>query len=312
MKKAVFGADVGGTTVKIGLCNLDGSIIESWEIPTRREENGKYILADIAEAVKSKMTEHSLSRDDIAGIGLGVPGPVDPDGIVHGCVNLGWNTFNVERDMSEITGLKVKAGNDANVATLGEMWRGGGKGYDSIVMVTLGTGVGSGIIIDGKILAGADGASGEIGHLPMNDEETEQCGCGKRGCLEQYGSATGVVTLMRRYLGAHPEADSLLKDKNDFTAKDIFDAARLGDQSALAAVGEAADYLGKGLASAACLIDPQAFVIGGGMSRAGDFLIDMIRERYQKHAFHASRDIPFKLATLGNNAGIVGSVKMIV
>ena len=186
MKKYAFGADIGGTTVKIGLFETLGQLIEVWEIPTRTEENGKYILSDIAEAVEEKLKEKNISKLDVEGIGMGVPGPIGADGTVLKCVNLGWGIFNVELEMTKLTGFKAKAGNDANVAALGEMWQGGGRGYKNIVMVTLGTGVGGGIIIDERILPGTNGAAGEIGHLPMRDDEEECCGCGKKGCFFSY------------------------------------------------------------------------------------------------------------------------------
>ena len=184
MKKYGFGVDIGGTTCKIGLFDMSGVIVEKWEIPTNTENNGAAILDDVAAAVLGKMEEKQISKEDVQGIGLGVPGPVGADGTVHKCVNLGWGVINVERLLSEKTGLLVKAGNDANVAALGEMWQGGGKGHEDVVMVTLGTGVGGGIIIGGKMVSGFHGAGGEIGHIKVQEDETDTCGCGKKGCLE--------------------------------------------------------------------------------------------------------------------------------
>lgn len=310
MKKYAFGVDIGGTTIKMGLFETSGNLLEMWEIPTRTENDGKYILGDISEAVYEKLGEKGISRLDVQGIGLGVPGPVSSDGTVFKCVNLGWGVFNVARELSELTGLNVKAGNDANVAALGEMWQGGGKGCKNMVMVTLGTGVGGGVIIDGHILSGQNGAAGEIGHLPMRDDETEKCGCGKQGCLEQYASATGIVRMARRYLEVHPDTESVLKEKMDLTAKEICDAAREGDNAALHIVDETARMLGKGLAAIACVINPEVFVIGGGMAKAGEILLDAIERHYQKYAFHASRETNFCLASLGNEAGIYGGVKL--
>lgn len=310
MKKYAFGVDIGGTTIKMGLFETSGNLLEMWEIPTRTENDGKYILGDISEAVYEKLGEKGISRLDVQGIGLGVPGPVSSDGTVFKCVNLGWGVFNVACELSELTGLNVKAGNDANVAALGEMWQGGGKGCKNMVMVTLGTGVGGGVIIDGHILSGQNGAAGEIGHLPMRDDETEKCGCGKQGCLEQYASATGIVRMARRYLEVHPDMESVLKEKMDLTAKEICDAAREGDNTALHIVDETARMLGKGLAAIACVINPEVFVIGGGMAKAGEILLDAIERHYQKYAFHASRETKFCLASLGNEAGIYGGVKL--
>ena len=308
--KYAFGIDIGGTTVKIGLFDIDGRLLEQWEIPTRTEANGKNILPDIAWAVQKEMREKKIDMSETAGIGLGVPGPVGEDGTVFKCVNLGWDVMNVERELASLTGLKVRAGNDANVAALGEMWQGGGKGHKNLVMVTLGTGVGGGVIIDGKILPGADGAGGEIGHLKMRDDETEACNCGNYGCLEQYASATGIVRLTQRH--SRDGEDSILWEKESLTAKDIFEAAKAGDRFSQKMVAEVADTLGRALAQIACVLNPEIFVIGGGMANAGDYLIDSIREAYQKYAFHAAKKTEFKKAELGNRAGMYGGVQMIL
>lgn len=310
MKKYAFGVDIGGTTVKMGLFETTGILLDTWEISTRTVDGGKNILSDIAEAVGNKMIEKGIEKADVEGIGMGVPGPVGPDGTVLKCVNLGWDVFNVENELSELTGFKVKAGNDANVAALGEMWQGGGKGFKSMVMVTLGTGVGGGIIIDEHILPGITGAAGEIGHIPMNDDEEECCGCGKKGCLEQYASATGIVRMTKKYLKENPGKDTVLK--GIFTAKDIFDAAKEGDDVAVLMVDRLGMMLGKACASIACVVNPEAFVIGGGVAKAGKILLDTIEKHYKKYAFHASKETPFKAATLGNNAGIYGGVRLIL
>lgn len=312
MKKYAFGVDIGGTTVKMGLFETTGHLIDKWEIPTRTEENGKYILSDIAEAAEKKMTEHIIEKTEVEGIGLGVPGPVSVEGTVFRCVNLGWEIINVEQILGSMTGLKVKAGNDANVAALGEMWQGGGKGYRSIVMVTLGTGVGGGVIINGQILAGVNGAAGEIGHLPMCDEEEECCGCGKKGCLEQYASATGIVHMTQKYLAEHSEKNSVLRAVEGYSAKDIFDAAKQGDLVSIRMTENVGRMLGKALAMIACVVNPEVFVIGGGVSKAGSILIDSIRKYYEKYSFHAAKETEFKLAKLSNDAGIFGGVKLIL
>lgn len=312
MKKYAFGVDIGGTTVKMGFFETNGHLLDTWEIPTRTQENGKYILSDIAQAAELKLQEKNISRLDIEGIGMGVPGPVGSDGMVLKCVNLGWGIFNVEQELSKLTGFKVKAGNDANVAALGEMWQGGGKGYKNLVMVTLGTGVGGGIIIDEHILAGVRGAAGEIGHLPMRDDETETCGCGKKGCLEQYASATGIVRMMKKYLAENEQLATPLRDKKDFTAKDIFDCAKEGDKASLAMADEVGSMLGKALASIACVVNPEAFVIGGGMAKAGNILIESIHRHYTEYAFHAACETVFKEAELGNHAGIYGGVRLVL
>ena len=310
MKKYIFGVDLGGTTVKMGLFLSSGELLHTWEIPTRTEKGGKYILGDIADSVIETLREREISKDDVEGIGIGVPGPVGADGTVFKCVNLGWGVFNVADRLQELTGLKVKAGNDANVAALGEMWQGGGKGCHSSGMITLGTGIGGGIILNGEILSGTNGAAGEVGHIPVWDDETEMCGCGKRGCLEQYGSATGIVRVAKRYLKAHDEP-SILRQYDDFTAKEVCDAAKENDAIAIEILDLVGKTLGKALACISCVVNTEAFVIGGGVSRAGSVLLDPIEKYFKEYAFHAARDTEFKLATLGNNAGIYGGAKMI-
>ncbi|MCQ2492812.1 MAG: ROK family glucokinase [Lachnospiraceae bacterium] len=312
MKKYAFGVDIGGTTVKIGLFKTNGELMDTWEIKTRTEDGGANILPDIAEAINAKLAEKGIAIGEVEGIGMGVPGPVDDEGCVLGCVNLGWGVFNAAKEMKALTGLTTEVGNDANVAALGEMWMGGGKGHSSIVMVTLGTGVGGGVILNGKIVPGTNGAAGEIGHMTMVDDETEVCGCGKCGCLEQYTSANGVARVAKKYVEEHAEIATKLREVENITSKEVFDFAREGDEVALHIVDETGKMLGKALAYISCVMDPESFVIGGGMSKAGDILIDAIKKHFVKYAFHASRDTEFKVATLGNLAGIYGSVKMVL
>lgn len=313
MKSYAFGVDIGGTTVKIGFFSTDGKFIENWEIPTRKKDNGKMIIPDIAKAIRKKLEEHKLEPADLEGVGVGVPGPVLPSGIVNMCVNLGWGETDVRTQLSSLLDdVYVAVGNDANVAALGEQWNGGGKGHDSVVMVTLGTGVGGGIIIGGKIVAGSHGAGGEIGHMKVRDNETAVCGCGKKGCLEQYSSATGVVRLAKLALLADPEIDTPLAKIEDFTAKDVFDYAKKGDEFSLSIVDEVGKMLGEALAHITCVVDPDVIVIGGGVSRAGQILIEAIRKYYEPAAFTSTRDIDFKLAVLGNDAGMYGAVRMIL
>ena len=310
MKQYGFGVDIGGTTCKIGLFEMSGSLLEKWEIPTNTENGGAAILDDVAEAVLGKMKQKKLTEADVQGIGLGVPGPVGRDGTVFRCVNLGWDVINVEKELGGKTGLCVKAGNDANVAALGEMWLGGGNGHTNVLLITLGTGVGGGIIIDGKIVSGFHGAGGEIGHIKMKDQESGTCGCGGHGCLEQYASATGIVRLAKERL-ACKDTDSVLSSVEDLTAKAVFDAARDGDETAKELVDELCTMLGTALANIAAVVDPEIFVIGGGVSRAGEILINGIREHYEEKAFHACRTTEIALATLGNDAGMYGCVRLL-
>lgn len=310
MGKYCFGVDVGGTTIKMGLFKKDGDLLEKWEIPTRKQEQGSLIIGDIASAIKSKMKDAKIDRDDVLGIGLGVPGPVDKHGVVYQAVNLGWGVVDLQKEMHELTGMKVKAGNDSNVAALGEQWKGGGKGFDDMVLVTLGTGVGGGIIVNGKMLVGVGGAGGEIGHIHLEDHETEPCGCGKFGCLEQYASATGVVRLANRKLKESDE-DSVLRTQK-VSAKAVFDAVKAGDSLAMQVAEEFGEYLGKGLSIIADICNPKAFVLGGGVSKAGDVLISYVQKYYKKYVFHASEDAIFALAALENDAGIYGAAKLIL
>ena len=267
-------------------------------------------MDDVAAAVLGKMEEKQISKEDVQGIGLGVPGPVGADGTVHKCVNLGWGVINVEQLLSEKTGLLVKAGNDANVAALGEMWQGGGKGHEDVVMVTLGTGVGGGIIIGGKMISGFHGAGGEIGHIKVQEDETDTCGCGKKGCLEQYASATGIVRMAKQRLEAD-DSETVLRSLENLTAKDIFDAAKDGDKMAKELVEKLCKILGTALANIASIVDPEVFVIGGGVSRAGEILINGIRKHFTERTFHACEKTEITLATLGNDAGMYGCVRLL-
>lgn len=310
-KKYVYGVDVGGTTCKIGLFNTSGEVLEKWEIHTRTEDNGVNIIPDVAVAIKDNMTAKGISADEVAGVGLGVPGPVQEDGTVLVAVNLGWGTFNPCKELEENLGVPVKAGNDANVAALGEMWMGAGKGLDNIVLMTLGTGIGGGVIIGGRILTGVTGSAGEIGHMHVDDDEELACNCGGKGCLEQYGSATGIVRIAERVLAATDEGSSL-RDLEAVTAKDVWDAVKAGDGVAKQIADKFGYYMGSATASIAAVTNPEAFVIGGGVSKAGEVLFEYIRPYYEKYAFSGCRDTKFILATLGNDAGIYGAAKLVL
>ncbi len=310
MSRYCFGVDVGGTTVKMGLFNPDGDLLDKWEIKTRTENNGSGILPDIAASIQEKAAEKAITKEEIIGVGIGTPGPVDDDGVVHKAVNLGWDVMNLEEELRKLLDVNVKAGNDANVAALGEMWQGGGQGYSDIVLATLGTGVGGGIIVNGRILTGSIGAAGEIGHIHMVDDEPDECGCGNHGCLEQYASATGIVRLANRKL-ASSNAPSVLRD-GEVNSKTVFDAVKNGDALAIEIAEEFGEYLGKGLAAIAGVCNPEIFVLGGGVSKAGPVLIEYVQKYYRKYVFHGSREAKFALATLGNRAGIYGAAKLVL
>ena len=294
----VYGVDIGGTAIKVGLFDLSGALLDRWELPTRREDHGAEILPDLARWIRAQ----PIRLSELVGVGVGIPGPV-VDGTVYGCVNLGWETVPVAQSLSRLLdGVCVRAGNDANVAALGECWQGAGTGRQNLLLVTLGTGVGCGVVVDGVILPGAHGAAGELGHVQVRADEEERCGCGKRGCLEQYASATGIVRLARQKGLALSEP---------LTAKAVLDAARGGDPVARQVAEEAGTVLGLALSWAACLLDPELILLGGGVARAGDVLLDPVRAQYRRSVFHRARETEFALAALGNDAGIYGAARLI-
>lgn len=310
MKKYVFGVDIGGTTVKMGLFNVDGEVLEKWEIKTRTENGGEAIIPDIAAAVLAKLEEKGIAKEEVAGVGYGVPGPINEDGIVPHTANLGWGYKEVTKELEALTGLPCKGGNDANVAALGEAWKGGAAGYNNVVMVTLGTGVGGGIILGGKILTGSNGAGGEIGHIHIDDHIPGTCGCGNTGCLEQVASATGITNLANQALAAS-DKPSMLRE-GEVSAKTVFDAVKADDELAKEVAERFGKYLGTALAIITAVIDPEAIVIGGGVSKAGPIILEYIEKYYQKNCFKSCKDVKFALATLGNDAGIFGSAKQIL
>lgn len=311
MERVCFGVDIGGTAVKTGLFNTEGKLINKWEFPTRKTNGGKDLFADIADFIKEKISEYQLERNNIVGIGVGIPGPVLDNGEVLEVVNIGLSRFNIKEELEKLTGLKVKAGNDANVAALGEQWQGSGKNFQNMVLVTLGTGVGGGMIYHGNIIAGSKGAAGEIGHIFVNEEETDICGCGKQGCLEQYASATGIVRLAKKLL-KESEEPSELRQKEEISAKDVLDSAKSGDPLALKAVEKSCYYLGVALAHVAQTFDPEAFIIGGGVSKAGEIITDTVKKYFNHYVMDSVKNKEFKLAILGNDAGIYGSARLIL
>ncbi|MFR4521955.1 MAG: ROK family glucokinase [Faecalibacterium prausnitzii] len=314
MKEYAFGIDLGGTTAKIGLFTTSGALLEKWEVATDTSHAGEHILENLAAAILGKMKEQSIQPEQVEGVGIGVPGPVlDSSTVPIVCANLGgWGERNVSAQLSGLLdGLKVLVGNDANVAALGEIWMGAAKGAKNAVMVTLGTGVGGGVVVNGKVIDGVHGAGGEIGHITVNRHETAVCGCGKRGCLEQYSSATGVVRCMKKLLDENPDTPCVLRG-TEFAAKDVFDAARNGDALAAREVDEMSDTLGMALANIASTVDPEAFLVGGGVARAGDVLFAPLNKHFQEYAFKSCRETPIKQASLGNDAGIYGAVRLIV
>ena len=313
MEKKCIGVDVGGTTAKIGLLSVKGQLLDKWEVPTGKAENGKHILPDIARSILDYLKGSGMSAEDLAGVGIGVPGPVMPDGGVEVCVNLGWENVNPAQELNRLLGggVYVKASNDANVAALGEMWQGGGRGHKSLMLFTLGTGVGGGMVLDEKIVSGFRGMGGELGHIVVNFDEPLQCNCHNHGCLEQYASATGIVREARRALEASGQP-SVLREQPDFSCKDVLDAAKGGDQLALKTVHHCMRYLGLAMHYVSHMTDPEIFVIGGGVSKAGQFLLDIIRQYYEGFTVMGSRRAAIGLATLGNDAGMYGAARLIL
>lgn len=307
-----YGVDLGGTTVKLGLFSGDGELLEKWEIPTRKEGNGAYVFDDIAAAILQKTEAVGGVPGDIEAVGMGLPGPLQEDGYLEVCVNIGLRDVYPAQELSKrLNHIPVRCGNDANVAALGEAWKGGGKGYGSMVLLTLGTGVGGGVVIGGEVVTGAHGIAGEIGHLPVRPEETETCNCGGRGCLEQVASATGIVREARRVL-ARTGQDSVLRSLHELTAKDVLDAAKAGDGLAVSVMETVANYLGLAMAQISYVVDPDVFVIGGGVSRAGEYLLDVIRPAYESRIFLTAQKADLALARLGNDAGIYGAVRLVL
>lgn len=312
MKPYAFGVDLGGNAIKIGLFQTTGNLVEKWTIPARLEDHGSHLLADVVDAIRAKMAERSLTWDVVEGVGMGVPGPVDQDGTVMRCVNLGWDILNVPKAVRELEPAieKLEVANDVNAATLGEMWQGGAQWNNSAVMVTLGVGIGSGIVVDNKVFVGSTGAAGEIGHMCVNPKETERCTCGNYGCLEQYCSDTGLVRTAQAVLEERPEEPSLLRD-GEITPKAICQAAKKGDAAATEVLERFGQLMGQALTAVACTVNPQVFVIGGQMAQAGMAILKPIETYFRRYAFHAFRNTPFVLAELGEDAGIYGSVRML-
>lgn len=309
--KYCFGVDIGGTFIKLGLFTENGELLEKWQIKTRREDLSSHILPDIAAALESKLMEKGISKYEVAGIGFGTPGPVTEDGVAVCPANLDWKNKPVAKELTELTGLPARGGNDVNVAGLGEMWRGGAKGYKNAVVVPIGTGIGAAIICDGKIITGTRGAAGEVGHIHVDNEIEQPCGCGARGCVEQFSSATGLVKMAEKTI-AESDKETSLRSLNEITAKDVIDAAKKGDEVADKIFDKFCDYLGYSLAATAAVIDPEIFIIGGGVSKAGQLLVDRVQGYFKKYAWPGIRDIKFALAELGNDAGIYGAASMMI
>ena len=314
MRPYAFGGDIGGTAVKLGLFQTDGELLEKWSIPTWTQNNGEHVLPDVIASIRAKLEERAIPWEQVEGVGMGVPGPVKEDGTVMRCINLGWDVFNIPEKIRTLEPRihRFHVSNDVNAATLGEQWKGAAQGRKNVFMVTLGTGIGGGLVVNEQIVNGVGGGAGEIGHFRVERDETDVCKCGGRGCLEQYCSATGLLRCARKALTERPDVQTILKNDEALTAKDVCDAAKAGDQLALELIDQLGDRLGWALTSMAGTVDPEVFVIGGGLSHAGDILLGAIVRSYRTYAFRALRDTEFILARLGNDAGIYGCVRMLL
>lgn len=303
-----IGVDLGGTTIKVGICNEEGQLLHKYEGPTEAESGPETVLNNVERYVRHLVETSNYEWDQVVGIGAGVPGFLDiPAGVVRISPNLNWRDVPVKAILEEKLGKTVLLNNDANVAALGEVWSGAGKGLQNVVCFTLGTGVGGGIIINGKIYEGYQGMAGELGHIQVvPDLEAIQCGCGQMGCVETVSSATGIVRMANDAVERGERTTLAILDKIE--AKDVFDAAKIGDEVALRIIRRAAHYLGKTMAILSVVLNPQRFIIGGGVSKAGNLLFDAIRENYEKYTPQASREgVDIVPAALGNDAGVVGA-----
>lgn len=316
MANKIIGIDLGGTSIKFGILTLEGEVQDKWAIPTNILSDGKHIVPDIIESINHRLNLYNLDKSDFIGIGMGTPGTVDIEAAtVRGAFNLNWaDVQEVGAPISEGVGLPFILDNDANVAALGERWVGAGENQPDVVFITLGTGVGGGIVAAGNLIHGVVGAAGEIGHIVVEPHDGFACTCGNYGCLETVTSATGVVRLARKFAEEY-EGNSEIKanidNGDEVTSKDIFIAAEAGDAFALSVVDKFAYYLGFACANLGSTLNPAAIVIGGGVSAAGEFLRSKVETYFQKYSFSTVRDsTKIKLAELGNDAGIIGAASL--
>lgn len=307
-EKIYIGVDLGGTAIKVGLCNEQGELLHTYEGPTETEQGADVIVDNIVKYVQLIVEQSPFEWEQLAGVGAGVAGFTNvKDGIIILAPNVGLRDFPIREILEQRLGKPIKIDNDANVAALGEAWGGAGKGVDNCVCYTLGTGVGGGIIINGKIYQGFSGLAGELGHMSVvPDLEAIQCGCGKMGCLETVSSATGIIRMAKDAVDRGNR--TTLASVENIMAKDVFDAAKDGDEAAMRIVNRAAFYLGKSIAAVATVLNPERFIIGGGVSKAGDILFNEIRNVYAKLTPEPlKKDVTVVPAVLGNDAGMIGA-----
>lgn len=317
-EKWLVGVDLGGTTTKLAFINTDGDIIKNWEIPTDNSEKGKNITKNIAESIQLHIAKLEKQKDILAGIGMGAPGPVNyENGMLYNTPNLAWeDNYPLKKMLEKQTSLPVMIENDANCAALGEMWKGAGDGSKDLVCVTLGTGVGGGVIVNREIVRGIKGAAGEIGHLTSIPHGGAPCNCGKTGCLETIASATGIVRIVTEKFANGQiqtgELRNILQRRGKVSAKELFDCVRLGDAAAREVLEEVAFHLGIALANIANTLNPEKIILGGGVSRAGSILVEKVEEYFCNYAFpRVKRSTEITLATLGNDAGVIGAAWLV-
>lgn len=318
MAKKIIGIDLGGTSVKFAILTQEGEIQEKWSIKTNILDEGSHIVPDIIDSIHHHLETHGMTKDDFAGIGMGSPGVVNSElGTVVGAYNLNWKTVQeVKKQIESALGMPFFIDNDANVAALGEQWVGAGENNPNVVFMTLGTGVGGGVVADGQLLHGVAGAAGELGHITVDFDDPIACTCGKKGCLETVASATGIVNLTRRYAeeyAGEAKLKKMIDDGQDVTAKDVFDLAKEGDDLALIVYKNFSRYLGIACANIASVLNPAYIVIGGGVSAAGEFLLKGVQEVYDKNSFPEIRaSTKLALANLGNDAGVIGAASLVL
>ncbi|NQO45099.1 ROK family glucokinase [Streptococcus suis] len=318
MSKKIIGIDLGGTSVKLAILTTEGEIQEKWSIKTNTLDDGSHIVPDIIDSIKQQFETHGLTKDDFLGVGMGSPGVVDSEaGTVIGAYNLNWKTLQLVKDQFESAlGLPFFIDNDANVAALGEQWVGAGNNNPNVVFMTLGTGVGGGVIAAGNLIRGVKGAGGELGHITVDFDEPFACTCGKKGCLETVASATGIVNLSRRYADQYAgdaKLKQMIDDGQDVTAKDVFDLAKEGDDLALIVYRHFSEYLGVACANIAAVLNPAYIVLGGGVSAAGEFLLDGVRKVFAENSFPQIKEsTQIVLATRGNDAGVLGAASLVL
>ncbi|HEM2742192.1 ROK family glucokinase [Streptococcus suis] len=318
MSKKIIGIDLGGTSVKLAILTTEGEIQEKWSIKTNTLDDGSHIVPDIIDSIKQQFETHGLTKDDFLGVGMGSPGVVDSEaGTVIGAYNLNWKTLQLVKDQIESAlGLPFFIDNDANVAALGEQWVGAGNNNPNVVFMTLGTGVGGGVIAAGNLIRGVKGAGGELGHIAVDFDEPFACTCGKKGCLETVASATGIVNLSRRYADQYAgdaKLKQMIDDGQDVTAKDVFDLAKEGDDLALIVYRHFSEYLGVACANIAAVLNPAYIVLGGGVSAAGEFLLDGVRKVFAENSFPQIKEsTQIVLATRGNDAGVLGAASLVL